>query len=128
MLNKRSRAFLCTMNNPDCSLNDLKGRAEKAEATSFRGQPERGESGTYHYQFYLGFKNARTVLSVTKLFPKCHIEAAKDPGAAWDYCGKEESRAGDEPPQEYGPRPAARRNVKGDVAARNKAIIEKGIT
>lgn len=98
------------MNNPDCSLNDLKSRAEKAGATSFRGQPERGESGTFHYQFFVAFKAAKTVLKVTKLFPKCHIEAARNGGAAWDYCGKEDSRVEcNEDPVEFGPRPAAAR-------------------
>lgn len=43
--------------------------------------------------------------------------------AAWNYCGKEDTRL--EGPLEYGVPPAAK-NVKGDTAARNKMILEKG--
>ncbi|MBA7707421.1 hypothetical protein ES703_116293 [subsurface metagenome] len=43
--------------------------------------------------------------------------------AAWNYCGKEDTRTAG--PMEHGIPPAAR-NVKGDLAARNKMIIEYG--
>lgn len=44
--------------------------------------------------------------------------------AAWNYCGKEDSRV--EGPAEIGVPPAAK-NIKGDTKARNKMILEYGI-
>jgi len=43
---------------------------------------------------------------------------------AWDYCGKEETRV--EGPFDTG-LPPARKNVKGDTAAFNQMVLEKGI-
>lgn len=119
---------MCTMNNPEITIDELEEVAMASGADAFRGQRERGANGTPHFQFYVGFQNQRTLLSMTKLFKKCHIEICADPGAAWDYCGKEDTREeADEEPTEFGSRPAARRNVKDDVAKRNMAVIKKGI-
>jgi hypothetical protein len=43
--------------------------------------------------------------------------------ASWEYCGKKDTRL--EGPLEHGLPPASK-NVKGDTAARNKMILEKG--
>lgn len=51
---------------------------------------------------------------------------SRDPRAAYDYCGKEESRVPDERVWELGSPPPARRNQAGDLAARNAQLIEKG--
>lgn len=58
-----------------------------------------------------------------KLFPGCHVEPSRNAMAAWNYCGKDDSR--EEGPLDHGVPPAAK-NVKGDTAARNKLILEQG--
>lgn len=58
-----------------------------------------------------------------KKFPGCHVEVTRNAMAAWQYCGKEDTRL--EGPFEHGVPPASRA-VKGDIKARNKMIIEYG--
>lgn len=77
----------------------------------------------------MGYANQRHVKAVIKDFSgwccqHAHVEVAKSAAAAWDYCGKTDTRM--EGPMEFG-HPPARVNVKGDVAARNKRILEMGI-
>ncbi len=55
-----------------------------------------------------------------KLDSKVHWEPVKFNNGADDYCMKEDTRV--EGPWEFGIKPA-RRNVKGDVKARNEAIL-----
>lgn len=60
--------------------------------------------------------------AIKKEFPTAHIEAAKDAFKSWEYCGKEDTRVSG--PAEYGV-PPAQRNVAGNVAARNKMLLDK---
>lgn len=60
---------------------------------------------------------------MTKKFPGCHIEIAKNAMAAYAYCGKEDTRL--EGPIDHGVPPAAK-NVAGDTQKRNKLILEYG--
>jgi len=52
------------------------------------------ETGHLHLQGYVGFTNPRAFTSMQKLFPGCHLEMAKDPSKAYDYCSKEDSWTG----------------------------------
>lgn len=58
-----------------------------------------------------------------KLDPRVHWEPIKINNGADDYCLKEDTRQ--EGPWEFGIKPA-RRNHKGDVKARNEAILKYG--
>jgi len=57
--------------------------------------------------------------------PGAHVSISKNAFAAWRYCGKEDSRAEEhiDLAIEEGVPPAAR-NVKGDLKARNKVILD----
>ncbi len=59
-----------------------------------------------------------------KNFPGCHVELTKNAMAAWNYCGKADTKL--EGPLEHGVPPAAK-NVKGDTKQRNEMIIEYGV-
>ena len=50
---------------------------------------EVGESGTPHLQGFTSFVNARSLASVIKSLPGCHIEAARDALKAAEYCKKD---------------------------------------
>lgn len=63
-------------------------------------------------------------MAVKKIWPTAHIEVCRDPYEVWEYSGKEDTRVSG--PAEFGV-PPAQRNKKGNVAARNKALIEKGV-
>lgn len=62
--------------------------------TSF--QLEQGDLGTYHYQVFISFTNAKTFESMKKVFPTAHIEKTLGtPKQASAYCTKEDTRIGD---------------------------------
>lgn len=58
-----------------------------------------------------------------KDFPGCHIEVSRNAMAAWNYCGKADTRV--EGPLEHGLPPASKA-VKGDTKKRNELILEYG--
>lgn len=88
------------------------------------GQLERGTEGTVHIQFYLNFANPVRLASLKKHCQRAHFEAVGKDNGASSYAIKEETRV--EGPWEFGIKPA-RRDVKGDVAERNKKILELGV-
>lgn len=116
------RNFIITYNNPQVDVHQALELVKAAGYTYARGQLERGESGTPHLQFTFGGKRSR-VAAIQKLFPGCHVEQAKDPFRAWEYCGKDDTRV--EGPVEFGV-PPARLNVKGSKKERNQMLLEKG--
>jgi len=63
--------------------------------------------------------------AIIKRFPGCHVEVTRNAQAAWDYCGKEDTRI--EGPYSHGIPPAAK-NVKGDTKKRNQQILEYGLS
>lgn len=61
------------------------------------------ESGRSHRQFYVEFKNPRSLRAVSKLFGKAHVESRRGSReAARDYCMKEASRCPGTLPVEVG--------------------------
>lgn len=116
----RSRNFILTKNNPKETLTEFFEYLKK-EALACRVQLEKGE--TPHFQAFVTYQSKRHVTAMHKKFPGCHVEVCKNAMASWEYCGKEDTRL--EGPLEHGLPPAAK-NVKGDTAARNKMILEKG--
>lgn len=83
---------------------------------------ERGADGTKHLQACMGGKQYRFT-ALKKIWPKMHIECARDSYVSWQYCGKEETRVSG--PAEYGV-PPAQRNKAGNVAGRNSLLLTKG--
>jgi len=83
---------------------------------------ERGEHGTEHIQAAFGGKRIRFD-TLKKLIPDAHIESAKHPAKAVEYCSKLESRIGQN--YKFGTPPLLRNN-KIDIATLNKQIIDMG--
>jgi len=55
------------------------------------GQVERGEAGTYHLQLALKTPQVR-FSAVKKMFPRAHIEVARNPAALLQYVSKSDTR------------------------------------
>lgn len=97
MSSARHTAWSLTINNPTAAdreaLNLALQRGWKVE-----GQQETGESGTVHYQCCLRTPQCR-FSAVKKLFPRAHIEPAKNVSALLQYVSKEDTRTGSLPVQ-----------------------------
>ena len=91
--------FIITINNPTQDVHQVSELVKAAGFKHFRGQLEKGDSGTLHIQATFGGKKHR-ILSLKKLFPLARIEIARSPIDAWNYCGKEDTRV--EPTLEWG--------------------------
>lgn len=106
--NKRTRAFMFTLNNPtaeDCDRMtdwlDEENRIDGAIANVLymRAQLEKGEQGTPHLQGYAVLKQPRRLTQIKELIGglgganRPHIEERRGTHRqAKDYCSKEESR------------------------------------
>jgi hypothetical protein len=119
----RSRHFCLTIF--DYEGEDFITAAKAAKAVSAICQREKcPDTGRLHLQCYIGFRDAKTLLKVKKLFKTAHIEVAQSPGDAWAYCKKEETRV--DGPYMHGdpPKPAPFR--KGDRAKHNANLLDIG--
>lgn len=94
------------------------------KARYVNGQVEKGKEGTVHIQFYLNFENPTRLAALKKHCQRAHFEPVRFDNGASSYAMKEETRV--EGPWEFGIKPA-RRNVAGDLAERNKKILELGV-
>lgn len=94
----RARSYLLTINNPD-SVELAQHSQEKYAVW----QKERGEQGTEHLQIYIQMRTAVRISSVKDLYPRAHIEVARSPAKAMEYCSKEDTRI--EGPWERGEKP-----------------------
>ena len=54
---KRSINFICTLNNPNVTVTELADVCKRNGTKTLAAQLEKGESGTPHIQFFLGFDN-----------------------------------------------------------------------
>lgn len=82
-------------------------------------------TGKLHIQGTFGGGRWRFSKLKKTLPEKTHIENCKDPRKSFAYCQKAESRADGYQPVVKGC-PPAQKNVKGDVAARNRYLLENG--
>jgi len=83
-MDKRYRNFCFTQNNyKNTLLTD-----ELACKYMLYGK-EIGESGTPHLQGFVSFSCGRTLSAVIKSLPGCHVEIARNPQAAMEYCKKD---------------------------------------
>lgn len=100
---------------------------KRLEAVSLfcRVQLEMGkETKTPHFQGVIGFSQTHRPKKVMKYMPRAHLTNCIDAMASWEYCGKDDTRL--EGPFSHGA-PPAKRNKAGDVAERNKIILEMGV-
>lgn len=87
---KRSTCWSLTINNP---TPDDEEQIHLARQMGWKvtGQLEAGTEGTPHYQLMLQTPQVR-FSAVKKLFPRAHIEPAREPKALAAYVEKQESR------------------------------------
>jgi len=84
---QRGTCWSITINNP--TQEDLK--PELPAGWKLQGQIERGQEGTEHYQGMLNTSQVR-FSAVKKVFPRAHIELAKNRKALEKYVHKSETR------------------------------------
>jgi len=95
--NQRATAWSVVINNPTNSdeecINQARQRGWRVE-----GQIEKGENGTPHYQLFVKTPQVR-FSAVKKMFPRAHIDEARNEAALKQYVSKEETRIGELPTQ-----------------------------
>ncbi len=88
---RQSKNFSLTSNNPVIPITEFHDIISK-DALYARCQSEKGEQGTLHFQACVGYSKLQGFSAMVKRFPGCHVEVTRNAQAAWDYCGKEDSR------------------------------------
>lgn len=97
MSDTRATYWSVTINNPTESDEECLANA-KAKGWVVKGQEERGKKdGTPHYQLSVWTRTQQRFSALKKVFPRGHIEAARNPAALHNYVRKEETRVGDLP-------------------------------
>lgn len=102
-LNKQSRRFILTINNPTETDEEMDLYLKSVEHIKyFIFQREKGhECETEHFQMYLVFSIGKRFSTLKKLFPRAHFEACKGTNVQCrDYCSKSDTRVSG--PYEYG--------------------------
>lgn len=89
-MTERASCWSITINNP--KEEDM--NPELPAGWKFQGQMEKGEEGTEHFQGMLTTPQVRFA-AVKKIFPRGHIEVARNRAALAKYVKKEETRSGD---------------------------------
>lgn len=92
---ERATCWSLTINNP---TQDDREHIALARQRGWKvsGQPEKGESGTLHYQLAVHTPQVR-FSQVKKAFPRAHIEIARNPAALQSYVRKPETRTDELP-------------------------------
>lgn len=85
----RGTCWSITINNPTDA--DYPSQEKLPPGWTYEGQLEEGEQGTRHYQGMVKTPQVRFT-AVKKLFPRAHIELAKNPTALKKYVHKAETR------------------------------------
>ena len=83
---KKVRTWLCTLNNPSITLEEVHRRTEAAYTV---GQMEQGDNGTPHLQFVQNFKNPVRLAHFKKCLPQAHCEPVLVDNGADKYCMKQ---------------------------------------
>jgi len=93
-MSDRATCWSITINNPTPDDDECINLANQ-KGWKTVGQIEKGEKdGTLHYQMMLRTPQVR-FSAVKKMFPRAHIEVARQPVALLNYVTKEETRVGD---------------------------------
>ena len=99
-MDRPKRTWLCTLNNPELTLEQVHQRTEAAYTV---GQLEQGANGTLHLQFVQNFKNPVRLTHFKKRLPQAHCEPVLVDNGVDKYCMKQETRV--DGPWEYGEKP-----------------------
>lgn len=91
--NAKSTYWSLTINNPTDADEENIAQARQ-KGWKVEGQREVGENGTRHYQIMLKTGQVR-FSAVKKIFPRAHIEPARNPTALQQYVHKLETRDGE---------------------------------
>lgn len=95
--NQRATAWSVVINNPTNSDEECINQARQ-RGWQVEGQKEKGENGTPHYQLFVKTPQVR-FSAVKKMFPRAHIDEARNVAALRQYVSKEETRIGELPTQ-----------------------------
>lgn len=85
----RATCWSITINNPTPS--DIPTADAMPAKWTLQGQMEQGKEGTMHYQGMLTTPQSR-FSQIKKIFPRAHIEVAKNKSALQKYVSKEDTR------------------------------------
>lgn len=97
-MSERATTWSLTINNPTASDEEAINLARQ-KGWKVYGQEEVGQEGTPHYQLMVKTPQVR-FSAVKKLFPRGHIEVARDPAALARYVVKEATRVSSLPAQQ----------------------------
>ena len=89
-MTERATCWSITINN----YTESDVSPELPAGWKFQGQPEKGEEGTEHFQGMLTTPQVR-FSAVKKVFPRAHIEVARNRAALSKYIRKDETRNGE---------------------------------
>lgn len=130
VVNKKSRGWCFTWNNPDVSGSELaESIGEHPKINYLVFQLEAGDAGTPHFQGYLRFRETVRRAAVSSLLPRANLRAAMGTAAQnKTYCTKEEGRL--EGPWEIGRAPAypgERTDLLGAVSTIKESGLKRTI-
>lgn len=93
MSKERATCWSVTINNPTKDDDECIAIA-KQKGWKVEGQLEKGKEGTVHYQLMVKTPQVR-FSALKKMFPRAHIEVARNQGALAAYVKKAETREGE---------------------------------
>lgn len=102
------RNWLCTLNNPNCKLEDI---FNQFKPVYLCGQLEKGITGTQHFQFYMNFSKQISFSFLKNVNSSIHFDGVLVNNGADLYCLKSDTRI--DGPWEFGIKPV-HRNSKTD--------------
>lgn len=91
-MSQRASCWSLTINNPTADDEECIALARQ-KGWKIEGQKEEGKEGTPHYQLIAKTPQVR-FSAVKKMFPRAHIEVARNPAALENYVKKDETRVG----------------------------------
>lgn len=95
-MSDRSIYWSVTINNPKtCDEENI--ATARTRGWIVEGQKELGENGTPHYQLAVNCKSQQRFSALKKVFPRAHIEQARNPKALKTYVHKDETRIAELP-------------------------------
>lgn len=95
-MSDRSIYWSVTINNPRSDDEENIATA-RSRGWIVEGQKEEGQNGTPHYQLSVNTRTQQRFTALKKVFPRAHIEAARNPRALKQYVHKEETRVSELP-------------------------------
>ena len=93
-MSDRATCWSVTINNPISADDDNIAIARQKSGWKVEGQLEEGENGTKHYQLMVRTPQIR-FSALKKMFPRAHIEVARNVKALSEYVHKESTRIGE---------------------------------